>query len=248
MYFITQSPSDIPDNILAQLGNKVQHALRAYTPKEQKALRAAAQSFRSNPELDAEATLGQLGTGEVLVSLLDGEGIPTMVQRAYVMPPHSFLGVCPEEERQALIAASPLQAKYAQVIDRESAFEILTNRYAAEQEAEEEAARQKQAAKEEAARAKEEERARKEAAKEAVRQQREAERAARAAAKEKSSAQEAVDYLGRSLGRKAANKATTVLINTAAEAVLGGLLGGSSRRRSSSGQSLARGILGSLFR
>ncbi len=256
VYFITQSPSDIPDTVLAQLGNKVQHALRAYTPKEQKALKAAAQSFRSNPALDAEAALGELGTGEVLVSVLDGEGIPTMVQRAYVMPPHSLLGVCPEEERQAMIAASPLHDKYARVVDRESAYEILSDRYAEEQEAEEEARRQKTEAKEaalrakeDAARAKEEERARKEAAREAIRQQREAERAAKAAARERSTAEEAMDYLGRSLGRKAANKATTVLINTAADAVLGSILGGgTTRRKSSGGAGIVRGILGGLFR
>ena len=87
IYFITQQPADIPDSVLAQLGNKLQHALRAYTPKERKGLKAAAQAFRPNPELNAETALGELGTCEVLVSLLDAEGVPTMVQRAYVMPP-----------------------------------------------------------------------------------------------------------------------------------------------------------------
>ncbi len=92
VYFITQLPADIPDNVLSQLGNKLQHALRAYTPKDQKALKSAAQSFRANPDIDAEKALSELGTGEVLVSLLDEEGIPTMVQRAWVMPPRSFFG------------------------------------------------------------------------------------------------------------------------------------------------------------
>lgn len=281
VYFITQSPADIPDSVLAQLGNKLQHALRAYTPKEQKALRVAAQSFRANPELDAEKALGELGTGEVLVSLLDDEGIPSMVQRAYVLPPHSFMGVCSEEQRQEIIAASPLREKYAEVVDRESAYEILTGRYAAEQQAEEEAAARRvaekaaaQQAKEEeqarkatekeeaakareeekarreaervaAAQAREEERARKEAAREELRRQREEEREAKAAAKEKSTAEEAMNYLGKSLGRKAANKATSVLVNTAADAVLGSILGG---KKSSAGTSLVRGILGSLFK
>lgn len=128
IYFITQQPADIPDSVLAQLGNKLQHALRAYTPREQKGLRAAAQSFRPNPELDTEKVLGELGTGEVLVSLLDEDGVPSMVERAYVMPPRSFLGVAEENLRQRLIAISPLYEKYAKAIDRESAYEVLQKR------------------------------------------------------------------------------------------------------------------------
>lgn len=128
IYFITQQPSDIPDSVLAQLGNKLQHALRAYTPKERKGLKAAAQAFRPNPELNAESALGELGTGEVLVSLLDEEGVPTMVQRAYVMPPRSYLGTCTEETRRKAINATPLHTKYAETIDRESAYEILQKR------------------------------------------------------------------------------------------------------------------------
>lgn len=138
IYFITQQPSDIPDSILAQLGNKLQHALRAYTPREQKGLRAAAQSFRPNPELDTEKVLGELGTGEVLVSLLDEDGVPSIVERAYVMPPRSFLGVAEENLRQRLIAISPLYEKYAKVIDRESAYEILQKRAQEAEAAEEE--------------------------------------------------------------------------------------------------------------
>ena len=135
IYFITQLPSDIPDSVLSQLGNKLQHALRAYTPKDQKALKVAAQSFRPNPKLDAEAALSELGTGEVLVSLLDEEGIPGIVQRAYVMPPRSFLGVAEESKRQEIIKASPLDSKYAKTVDRESAYEVLQKR--AEQAAKE---------------------------------------------------------------------------------------------------------------
>ena len=128
-------PSDIPDSVLSQLGNKLQHALRAYTPKDQKALKVAAQSFRPNPKLDAEAALPELGTGEVLVSLLDEEGIPGIVQRAYVMPPRSFLGVAEESKCQEIIKASPLNSKYAKTVDRESAYEVLQKR--AEQAAKE---------------------------------------------------------------------------------------------------------------
>lgn len=128
IYFITQQPSDIPDSVLAQLGNKLQHALRAYTPREQKGLKATAQSFRPNPELDTEKILGELGTGEVLVSLLDEDGVPAIVERAYVMPPRSFLGVADENLRQRLIAISPLYEKYEKPIDRESAYEVLQQR------------------------------------------------------------------------------------------------------------------------
>ena len=128
IYFITQQPADIPDSVLAQLGNKLQHALRAYTPKERKGLKAAAQAFRPNPDLNAEAALGELGTGEVLVSLLDEEGVPTMVQRAYVMPPRSYLGTCSDDVRRKAIEATPLHTKYAKTIDRESAYEILQKR------------------------------------------------------------------------------------------------------------------------
>ena len=113
---------------MAQLGNKLQHALRAYTPKERKGLKAAAQAFRPNPDLNAEAALGELGTGEVLVSLLDEEGVPTMVQRAYVMPPRSYLGTCSDEVRRQAIQETPLHTKYAKAIDRESAYEILQKR------------------------------------------------------------------------------------------------------------------------
>ena len=135
IYFITQLPSDIPDSVLSQLGNKLQHALRAYTPKDQKALKVAAQSVRPNPKLDAEAALSELGTGEVLVSLLDEEGIPGIVQRAYVMPPRSYLGVAEESKRTEIINASPLYSKYTKTVDRESAYEVLQKR--AEQAAKE---------------------------------------------------------------------------------------------------------------
>jgi DNA helicase HerA-like ATPase len=128
VYFCTQLPSDIPDNVLGQLGNKFQHALRAYTPKDQKGLKAAAQSFRANPKLDTEKTLAELGTGEVLVSLLDAEGVPTMAERAYVMPPRSYLGVVDDATRAQMIASSPLAGKYNTPVDRESAYELLAKR------------------------------------------------------------------------------------------------------------------------
>ena len=185
IYFITQLPADIPDSVLSQLGNKLQHALRAYTPKDQRALKTAAQSFRANPAINCEKALSELGTGEVLVSLLDNEGIPSMVQRAWVMPPRSLLDVCPDETRFKEMKASPLAEKYTETVDRESAYEILTHKVEeqikAEEEAKERAEEEKRAAfeaklkeKVEAARLKEEEKARKEAEREAARQEREA--------------------------------------------------------------------------
>lgn len=142
IYFITQQPSDIPDSVLAQLGNKLQHALRAYTPKERKGLKAAAEAFRANPELDTETAIGELGTGEVLVSVLDEEGVPSMVQRAYVMPPRSYLGVADEALRRKAINECPLYTKYAQSIDRESAYEILQKQVKEAEEAKAEAKEQ----------------------------------------------------------------------------------------------------------
>ena len=128
VYFVTQNPLDIPDSVLAQLGNRVQHALRAYTPREQKAVKAAAQTFRPNPELNVEEAISQLGIGEALVSMLAEGGVPTMVERTLVRPPSSRLGPILETERSALINASPLRGRYDTPVDRESAFELLVRR------------------------------------------------------------------------------------------------------------------------
>jgi len=125
IYFITQTPSDIPDNVLSQLGNKIQHALRAYTPKDQKAVKAAASSFRSNPEFDSETALGELQTGEALVSMLDETGAPMIVERAFMLPPRSFLGVAEQELVDRLTQNCPLYQKYHDSVDRESAYEKL---------------------------------------------------------------------------------------------------------------------------
>jgi len=127
IYFITQNPSDIPDGVLAQLGNKVQHALRAYTPKELKGAKIAAESFRVNPEFDTFTVLGELGVGQALVSVLDEKGIPTIVQKTSILPPQSFMGVVDEDTRQQYMANDPLNAKYADIIDRVSAYEMLTS-------------------------------------------------------------------------------------------------------------------------
>ncbi|WP_095204270.1 helicase HerA-like C-terminal domain-containing protein [Mesorhizobium carmichaelinearum] len=136
VYFVTQNPLDIPEKVLAQLGNRVQHALRAYTPREQQAVRTAAETFRPNPDFDCATTITQLATGEALVSTLEDKGIPSMVQRTLIRPPSSRLGPITPAERQKLIAQSPVAAQYDQVIDRESAFEILQKKTKEAQDAE----------------------------------------------------------------------------------------------------------------
>ncbi len=125
VYFVTQNPMDLPDEVLGQLGNRVQHALRAFTPRDQKAVRAAAQTFRQNPGLDTEATITALGVGEALASTLDVNGIPGMVERIRVAPPGSRLGPIGHAERRALLAGSPVAGVYEQAVDRASAYETL---------------------------------------------------------------------------------------------------------------------------
>ncbi|HOX56905.1 MAG TPA: DUF853 family protein [Candidatus Paceibacterota bacterium] len=126
VYFVTQNPRDVPDSVLGQLGNRVQHALRAFTPADQKRVKAAAETFRPNPQLDTESVLGELAVGEALVSLLDERGQPTVVERAFVMPPRSQIGPIRPEQRKALMANSIVADFYEKAIDRESAYERLT--------------------------------------------------------------------------------------------------------------------------
>ena len=130
VYFVTQNPIDIPDTVLGQLGNRVQHALRAYTPRDQKAVQAAAQTFRPNPELDVVQVISEMGVGEALVSFMDEKGRPEPVQRAFVLPPASQIGPITVEERRAVIAASLVAGVYEKTVDRESAYEKLKGRVA----------------------------------------------------------------------------------------------------------------------
>ncbi len=235
IYFITQNPADIPDDVLGQLGNKVQHALRAYTPKEQKGAKAAAQSFRENPEFDTYEVLSQLGTGEALVSVLDEKGIPTIVKQCKILPPQSYMGALKEDIRQSEITNNLLYTKYAEDLDRESAYELLTKKVAAEEqaEAEEKAAEAeaklaaKQAAAEEKAAAKEAERLRK--AEEKAREA-DAKRTKRAV---KNVASSATGTIGREIGK-----------------AIGGTIGGSFGKKlgGNVGASLGRGILSTLFK
>jgi uncharacterized protein len=144
VYFCTQNPLDIPDIVLSQLGNKVQHALRAYTPRDQKAVKAAATTFRANPAFDTEKAITELGKGEALVSVLDLKGVPTMVERTMIRPPSSQMGPITPEERRKLIEASPVFGQYDEVEDRESAYELLQAKAEKMAALKEEVARQKQ--------------------------------------------------------------------------------------------------------
>jgi DNA helicase HerA-like ATPase len=130
VYFVTQNPIDVPDKILAQLGNRVQHALRAFTPRDQKAVAAAAQTFRPNPKLDTAQVIMELGKGEALVSFLEGNGVPAMVERVMIRPPTARIGPITPEERKAIMDKSPVKGKYDTTIDSESAYEVLQKRVA----------------------------------------------------------------------------------------------------------------------
>ena len=128
VYFVSQNPLDVPDIVLGQMGNRVQHALRAFTPRDQKAVQAAAQTFRQNPKLDTVAVLQQLSVGEALVSMLDENGTPQTVQRAKIVPPRSQVGAITPKERQQIIGSSVLAGHYEKPVDRESAYEKLQTR------------------------------------------------------------------------------------------------------------------------
>ena len=159
VFFITQYPNDVPDQVIGQLGNRIQHALRAFTPRDRKAVKAAAETFRENPAFDTEEVIGQLGVGEALVSTLDAKGVPSVVERTLIAPPRSQFGPIDAARRSELIDRSPLKTAYAQMVDRESAYELLKKR-----DAELAARRQREA--EEAERAKAEEERRRQAEKE----------------------------------------------------------------------------------
>ncbi len=205
VYFVTQSPADIPDSVLAQLGNRVQHALRAYTPKEQEAVKVAAKSFRENPELDTVKTITELGVGEVLISLLDAKGTPTVVDRALVIPPLSQIGPITPEQRSQLIAGSLVAGVYEAAVDRESAFELLAKR------AEERAA---EAAAEEQAKAE-------------AKAQKEREKAERAAARAPDTL---VESITKSVARSASSSIGRQIGNTIVRGILGSIFGGSKKK------------------
>ena len=256
IYFVSQSPSDIPEKVLAQLSNKVQHSLRAYTPKEQKAVRAAAEGFRVNPAFNTEKAILELSTGEAVVSFLDESGAPSIARRAWILPPQSFMGPISMSERAVFMAMSGMHEKYGETVDNESAFEILSERaekaaYEAEEakRAAEEAKLAEQQAKEEA---KAQAAAEKQAAKEALAAekaaQKEAEKAEKEAAKAAAAKQKAVNRVagnvaaatGRSVAKSAAKSITGK--STGLAGSIASTLGGSVGREV--GQSIIRGLFG----
>ncbi|WP_284878151.1 helicase HerA-like domain-containing protein [Brevundimonas sp. MEB006b] len=223
VYFVTQNPADIPDSVLAQLGNRIQHALRAYTPSEQKGLKAASQSFRANAAFDTAEAIQGLGVGEALVSVLDEKGAPTIVARTKIRPPASRLGPATDAERATIMAASPVRGLYEQVLNRESAAEILANRHSAADQAEVQAKAQAEADKAAAIQAKADQKAAEARARAQAQAQAEA-RASREAAKpaRRSTRETPVEALTKSVLRTAGSTLTRELMR--------GLLGGLKRR------------------
>jgi len=209
VWFITQSPSDIPESVLRQVSNRVQHALRAYTPNEQKALRYAAKSFRVNPDFDTETVLQELEVGQALVSVLDLKGVPTVVQRAGILPPRSSMDASTAETIQAVIDRSPLKRKYTNPVDRISAYEMLTGKVSQQQgEASDEgvqaepSGRPKSKTEELQEQIAQEKQARVQAEKEAATAKKEAEKAQKAAEKEKEKAEKAKEKAKKKTSRK----------------------------------------------
>lgn len=235
VYFITQNPRDIPDDVLAQLGNKIQHALRAYTPAEEKAVKAAAQSFRANPAFDTKQVLMELGTGEALVSVLDEKGIPSVVQRCRILPPQSMMGAISDEEKKKEYLANNLYLRYKEMYDRDSAYEFLmrqNERLALEREKQQqEEAAAKEAEKQRIAEEKAAAKAAEKAAKAAEREQAKKEKAIKSSIK--SVGNSVMSTVGREVGKS-----------------LGGSVGGSFGKRlgGNLGASLGRSILGTFLK
>ena len=223
IYFITQSPTDIPSNILGQLGNRVQHALRAYSPQDQKAVKVAADTFRPNPAFKTYDTLLELGTGEALVSFLDEKGTPAIVERAKILFPLSQIGAITEDQRRDLINRSRLFGRYDHPIDRESAYELIT---AATEEAERQKAEIEAAA--------EAERQAAIQAKEDAKAAKEAEKAAKEAAKKKSNG------IGAKVLKSVLTAVTGVAATVAADAVTGAVTGKKTKSKTSTGEKVVK--------
>lgn len=225
IYFVTQNPLDLPESVLGQLGNRVQHALRAFTPKDQKAVKTAADTFRANPEFKVDQAITELGVGEALISCLDEQGTPQMVERGWVMPPYSSFSPISAEERLACMNQSVIAGVYEKQLDRESAFEMLQNKVAERQQQALQAEQEKAAAKEKEALEKQQA---KEAEVLARQQAREQERLAREQQKEAERV------------AKQREKLTQDIVGTFAKSAARSLGG-------STGQKIVRGLLGSLF-
>ena len=231
IYFCTQNPRDIPDGVLAQLGNKIEHGLHAYTPADQKAVRAAADSFRGNPAFDTYETLLALGTGEAVVSFLQEDGIPGMAEKVAVLPPRSRMGSISDIERDAAVKGSLLYSRYAVSHDPESAFEFLERRGIEETKAAEAAAAEEQARKDEEKRLEQE---RKEEEKQQAKEQKELEKQEK---KKKKAAKQVGSTVAGTVGREVGKT-----VGSAFGGKFGKTLGGNL------GASLFRGILGTFFK
>ena len=225
IYFVTQNPLDLPESVLGQLGNRVQHALRAFTPKDQKAVKTAADTFRANPEFEVDQAITELGVGEALISCLDEQGIPQIVERAWVMPPYSSFNPITIDERKTLMNQSVVAGIYEKEVDRESAFEMLQNKVAERQQQAAQAEQDKVAAKEQEALAKQQAKEAEALAKQQARQQdlliKEQQKEAERSAKQR-------------------EKMTQDILGTFAKSAARSLGG-------STGQKIVRGLLGSLF-
>ena len=263
VYFISQSPSDIPNDVLAQLSNRVQHALRAYTPAEQKSIRAAAKAFRVNPHFDTESALTELGVGEALVSFLDEKGIPTIVERAKILPPQSMMGIADESAVRTVIVSDEFDLKYREAEDRESAYEVLVAATAELEEQRrreaEEAAAEKQRLKEEAEaekqRLKEEAAAQKAAEREAAAAAKAAEREAaaaeKAAAKEAAAAQRAAEREAaekKKVAQKAVTSATSSVMTAVSHNIVSSVTGGKKTSAATIAKRAATNALSSVLR
>lgn len=252
VYFISQSPSDIPNDVLAQLSNRVQHALRAYTPAEQKAVRAAAKAFRVNKDFDTEQAIMELGVGEALVSFLDEEGIPTVVERARILPPQSLMGPADEKSVRTLIVTDEFDLKYRESVDRESAFEILTKaneelerqRIAAQEEAEAEKQRLKEEKEAERQRLKEEAAAEKQRLKEEAAAEKQ--RLKEEAAAEKQRLKEAEEK--KKIAQRAVTNAASSVAGSISTNIINSLTGGKTKSTKTIAQQAARNALSSVMR
>ena len=252
IYFVTQSPSDIPNEVLAQLSNRVQHALRAYTPAEQKSISAAAKGFRVNPAFDTKTALTELGVGEALVSFLDEEGIPNIVERAFILPPQSLMGIADENAVNTYILSDEFEVKYRESYDRESAFEIITKaneeleaqRIREAEEAEAEKERLKAEAEAEKQRLKEEAAAAKQKLKEEAAAQKAAEKEALAA--EKEALREAEKK--RKAVEKAAAAATSSVMRSVSTNIVNSVLGGKKTSAKTIAKRAATNALSSVMR
>ena len=252
VYFVTQSPSDIPDDVLAQLSNRVQHALRAYTPAEQKSVRAAARAFRVNPAFDTEQTLMELGVGEALVSFLDTDGVPGVVERAKILPPQSLMGPAEERRVQSLIVSDEFDIKYRESIDRESAFEILNR---ANEELERQRAEAAAAAEEEKLRLKEEKEAERQRLKEEKAAEKQREREELAAEKQRqkeelaAQKQKEKEAAARSkvAQRAVSNAASSVMISLSSN-IINSVTGGKTVSSKTIATRAARNALSSVMR